>query len=130
MEDNMNEEMTGMAAPVGDEMMAEPTDPMANDMPAEETPMFDMETLMGNFMDLTEERRRMATKLLASPAVEIVDSILGEPVMSRLFAQLNEGIEGPREEGLDTGMMAPAAEDMPESPMGAPAMEEEATPPV
>ena len=47
-EDMMNEEMTGMAAPATEEPA-----------PAEEpTSKFDMETLMGNFMDMDDDSRK------------------------------------------------------------------------
>lgn len=137
----MNEnEMTGMAAPMGDEMMEDTAEPMASDMPVEDATAgvqpevaeskFDMEMLMGNFMDLPDERRKMATRLLASPAAAIFDEIVGEPVMQRLITQLDMPVPaGAQAEEESTGMMSPT-EDMPESPMGAPDMEEEATPPV
>ena len=120
-EEQMNEEMSGMAAPTGDMPMEEP-------MEAPET-SFDMETLMGNFMELDEDRRQIAFRLIQTPAAEILDTILGEPVIARLNAQLGQGIpmgeEEPTPEG--EGMMAPATEQpMADMPME----DEEATPPV
>ena len=125
-EEMMNEEMTGMAAPA----------PEATDepMPAEELTMeedsskFDMETLMGNFMDMPQERRQLAARLLASPSAMLFDEIIGEPVMQRLVAQLDNPIESVTEEPAPEGdgMMAPTAEPMADMPME----EEEATPPV
>lgn len=126
-EDMMNEEMTGMAAPA----------PTEAPMPAEEaTPMeepvsqkYDMETMMGNFMDMSQERRQIATRLLASPAVELFDEIIGEPAMSALREQLGKDIQIGGEETpapAPEGMMAPTTEPMADMPME----EEEATPPV
>lgn len=127
-EEMMNEEMTGMAAPA----------PTEAPMPAEEaTPMeepvsqkYDMETMMGNFMDMSQERRQIATRLLASPAVELFDEIIGEPAMSALREQLGKDIQIGGEETpapAPEGMMAPATEEpMADMPME----EEEATPPV
>lgn len=126
-EDMMNEEMTGMAAPA----------PTEAPMPAEEaTPMeepvsqkYDMETMMGNFMDMSQERRQIATRLLASPAVELFDEIIGEPAMSALREQLGKDIQIGGEETpapAPEGMMAPTAEPMADMPTE----EEEATPPV
>jgi hypothetical protein len=126
-EEMMNEEMTGMAAPA----------PEATDepMPAEELTMeedsskFDMETLMGNFMDMPQERRQLAARLLASPSAMLFDEIIGEPVMQRLVAQLDKPIEVGAEEPApeSDGMMAPSTEE----PMAdMPTEDEEATPPV
>ena len=120
-EDMMNEEMTGMAAPSMDE-------PMPVDEPMEEkAPSIDMETLMGNFMDLADDERKIATRLLATPATAVLDKIIGEPVLARLVEQLGTPIVGgsePMPEG--EGMMAPTEEPMADMPME----EEEATPPV
>jgi hypothetical protein len=92
-----------------------------------------METMMGNFMDMDQKRRELATRLLASPAVELFDEIIGEPAMSALREQLGNDIQlgGEEEAPADTGMMAPTEEpiaEAPEEPM--PTEEEEATPPV
>jgi hypothetical protein len=128
-EDMMNEEMTGMAAP----QTPMPEEPMPTEEPAEEAPSkFDMETLMGNFMDMDQERRKLATRLLASPAASLVDEIIGEPVMSRLIEQLDNPIDTSEPEAPSPeGMMAPTAEPMAEVPEPATPMEdEEATPPV
>ena len=128
-EEMMNEEMTGMAAPAPADSMEEPM-PAAEPAPMDEEPSkFDMETLMGNFMDMPQERRQLAARLLASPSAMLFDEIIGEPVMQRLVAQLDNPIEsvteGPAPEG--DGMMAPTAEEpMADMPME----EEEATPPV
>lgn len=127
-EEMMNEEMTGMAAPAPADAMEEPM-PAAEPASMEEEPSkFDMETLMGNFMDMQDDRRKIATRLLATPAVEVFDEIIGEPVMQRLRAQLGNTIEvGGEEPAAPEGMMAPATE----SPMADMPMEdEEATPPV
>lgn len=119
--------------------MASPEEPMAPEATAksstegltstaEETPTkFDMETLMGNFMDLPQEERKIATRILATPAPMIFDKILGEPVMQRLATQLDQPIEVGSEEPTPEGMMAPSAIE----PMtSAPTEDEEATPPV
>lgn len=127
-EEMMNEEMTGMAAPAPEATM--PEEPMSTEEPMgeEETSKFDMETLMGNFMDMQDDRRKIATRLLATPAVEVFDEIIGEPVMQRLRAQLGNTIEvGGEEPATPEGMMAPTTEEpMADMPME----EEEATPPV
>jgi hypothetical protein len=121
--------MAGIASP-------EPEmDSMEEPMPAEAEPemeesKFDMEMLMGNFMDMAEERRKLATRLLASPAVELFDEIVGEPVMLRLREQLGNQIEvggqQEEEEAPAGGMMAPTTEPMADMPME----DEESTPPV
>jgi len=124
------QQMTGMAAP--EEPMATEATP-TEEMPMEE-PMadskYDMETMMGNFMDMPQERRQIATRLLASPAVELFDEIIGEPAMSALREQLGNDIQIGGEESpepAETGMMAPPTEEpMADMPME----EEEATPPV
>lgn len=107
----MNEdEMTGMAAPMDAPMDSEET-LLEEPMEPEES-KFDMETLMGNFMDLPQDRRQIATRLLASPAAVVFDEIVGEPVMQRLIVQLGETIdvsEVPTEE--PSGMMAPTTEE-------------------
>ena len=122
-----NTPMTGMATP--DPSMETAPEETLTDTPAE-TPesKFDMETLMGNFMDLSQDERKIATRLLATPAPMIFDKIIGEPVMQRLIAQLDRPIEmGGPEETSPEGMMAPTTEE----PMAdMPTEEEEATPPV
>ena len=82
--------MTGMAAPARD--MDRPAMPSPS---AEQTtePMIPMETLMGNFMDMPQERRDLATRLIASPAAELLDEIIGEPVITRLREQLGDEIQ-------------------------------------
>ena len=126
-EDMMNEEMTGMAAPapeaMEEPMTAEDTTPVE-----EKQPSIDMETMMGNFLDMDQEKRKLATRLLASPAVELFDEIIGEPAMSALREQLGNTIQVGEEEGAPAaeGMMAPSTEPMADMPME----EEEATPPV
>jgi len=65
-------------------------------------------------MDLDEDRRQIAFRLIQTPAAEVLDQILGEPVLARLNAQLGQGIsmegeEEPMPEG--EGMMAPTATD-------------------
>lgn len=113
-EEQMNEEMSGMAAPAKDMPTEEPAE-------APET-SFDMETLMGNFMDLDEDRRQIAFRLIQTPAAEVLDAILGEPVIARLNAQLGQGIPMGEEAPIDS----PA-----EGIMGAPApTEEKATAPL
>lgn len=129
-EEMMNEEMTGMAAPAPADAMEEPM-PAAEPAPMEDPvpQKYDMETMMGNFMDMPQERRQIATRLLASPAVELFDEIIGEPAMSALREQLGNDIEIGGEETpapAPEGMMAPTTEPMADMPME----EEEATPPV
>ena len=125
-EDMMNEEMTGMAAPAPTEapMLAEEATPMEEPV----SQKYDMETMMGNFMDMSQERRQIATRLLASPAVELFDEIIGEPAMSALREQLGKDIQigGEEEPAAPEGMMAPTTEPMADMPTE----EEEATPPV
>ena len=121
MEDDINNEMTGMAAPAPDEAPMSP-EPQP-DMPESK---FDMETLMGNFMDMPQERRQLATRLLASPATALFDEIVGEPVMQRLVAQLDQPLDVSPEPAPDTGMMAPSTEPMADMPME----NEDSTPPV
>jgi len=126
--------MKGMAAP--EEPMAPEataTAPMDAPMAPSEgsaTPNYDMETMMGNFMDMPQERRQIATRLLASPAVELFDEIIGEPAMSALREQLGNDIQIGGEETpvpAPEGMMSPStAEPMADMPME----DEEATPPV
>ena len=105
--------MTGMGAPMADAPMADemPMDDAEMPMDEEEVSKFDMETLMGNFMDMPEERRQLATRLLASPAVTIFDEIVGEPVMARLVEQLGTTIEVGQEGETDAGIMSPMADE-------------------
>jgi len=112
-EEQMKSEMTGMAAPAPDM----PASQQQQDTP----PMIPMETLMGNFMDMPEERRDLATRLIASPAAELLDEIIGEPVITRLREQLGEDIpmgeeEAPMDapaEGIMGATPAPAEEEGP-----------------
>jgi hypothetical protein len=127
----MEEEMmNGMAAPQDAPMETAPAAPTEEQ--ARES-KFDMETLMGNFLDMPEDRRKLATRLLATPAASLFDDIVGEPIMQRLITQLGDEVAiGPKEEApAAEGMMAPTAEPMAEAPEPATPMEdEEATPPV
>lgn len=121
--------MTGMAAP--EEPMAPEATPTTEEMLMEEPvgQKYDMETMMGNFLDMDQDKRKLATRLLASQAVELFDEIIGEPAMASLREQLGNEIQvGGEEEPApaETGMMAPTAEPMADMPME----EEEATPPV
>ena len=112
-EEMMNEEMTGMAAPAP--AMEEPM-PAAEPAPMEEEPSIDMEIMMGNFMDMGEDERK------------IVSRLIGEPLIARLANQLGTTIETGEETPAPApeGMMAPTTEPMADMPME----EEEATPPV
>jgi len=124
--------MTGMAAP--EEPMAPEataTAPMDAPMATSEggaTPKYDMETMMGNFLDMPQERRELATRLIASPAVELFDEIIGEPAISALREQLGNTIEVGGEDTAPApeGMMAPTTEPMADMP----AEDEDSTPPV
>jgi hypothetical protein len=115
-----DEDLMGMGMPPEEPMMDEP---MSDDMPMDETPpMFDMETMMGNFMDMPQERRDIATRLLASPAIALIDEILGQPTLARLATQLGEPIPiTPESDTAPTpmegeGMMAPAPMEDEEAP--------------
>jgi hypothetical protein len=119
MENNpMNEtEMTGLGTPAPTEEVA--TEDQA--MPMEEQPSkFDMETMMGNFIDMTDKERQIVGRLLASPAGRLLDRVLGEPVIERLSTQLGKDISTAPEETMPAteptagGMMTPApAEEAP-----------------
>lgn len=106
-----DEDLMGMGMPPEEGAM--PAE-MPMDMPMDETPpMFDMETMMGNFMDMPQERRDIATRLLASPAIALIDEILGQPTLTRLATQLGEPIPLTPEAETPApmegeGMMAPA----------------------
>ena len=124
-EEMMNEEMTGMAAPAP--AMEEPM-PAAEPAPMEEEPSIDMEIMMGNFMDMGEDERKIVSRLIASPAGRLIDQVFGEPLIARLANQLGTTIETGEETPAPApeGMMAPTTEPMADMPME----EEEATPPV
>jgi len=119
--------MKGMASP-------EPAmEPMAEPMPAEPQPevadsKFDMQSLMGNFMDMPQERRKLATRLLASPAAALFDEIVGEPVMQRLIVQLDSPVPAGKSRSQErAGMMSPTTE----KPMADMSIkDEDSTPPV
>ena len=125
-EEMMNEEMTGMASPAP--AMEEPT-PAAEPAPMDEEPSIDMEIMMGNFMDMGEDERKIVSRLIASPAGRLIDQVFGEPLIARLATQLGNTIEMGEETPAPApeGMMAPTTEEpMADMPME----EEEATPPV
>jgi len=86
---------------------------------------FNMESMLGNFMDLPQQQRKMVVKIMETPLMNVVDQVIGEPVFARLRDQLNEPIPGkregapvPMEQPTETpseesaGMMAPEATDM------------------
>ena len=102
-EQQMEEELNGMAAPSPEMGTA-----------TETSPTIDMETMMGNFMDMDEELKPIATRLIASPAAELVDQIIGQPTLTRLRNQLDQPLslgaeEAPTPEPQAEGMMAPTA---------------------
>mgnify|MGYP000131848815 CR=1 FL=1 len=79
---------------------------------------FDMETVMGNFMDMPQEQRQIATRVLTSPIRNVMDMVLGEPVFERLAQQLEQPIPG-RREGEPVAMQdqAPAPQEQPSGMM-------------
>jgi len=90
---------------------------------------YDMETMMGNFLDMPQERRKLATRLMASPAAALFDEIVGEPVMQRLIVQLDNPVPAGQEPATQepSGMMSPTTEKpMADMPM----KDEDSTPPV
>ena len=105
--------------------MEDETMPQDMAQPQEQESKFDMETVMGNFMDMPQEQRQIATRVLTSPIRNVMDMVLGEPVFERLAQQLEQPIPGKREGAPapmeqptetpseePTGMMAPEATDM------------------
>jgi len=110
-EEQMTEELTGMAAP-------------AEGMPMEEEApemKYDMESMVGNYLDMEESDRKKVLSLVASPVTRLLDTLLGEPVLERFSMQIEkeipagepmaEGEAEPMPEG--EGMMAPTTEEEP-----------------
>jgi len=124
MEDDMNNEMTGMATPAPeDQMSMEDVTPME-----EKEPSIDMETMMGNFMDMDDNERQIVGRLIASPAGQLIDRVFGEPLIARLATQLDQGFTLGGEEATPAptqGIMG-ATEPMADMPME----NEDSTPPV
>lgn len=95
--------------------------------PVEEESKFDMEMMVGNMLDLPENERKIASRMILSPMAAILDKIVGEPVFTRMNQALGESNkpegafagEAPAE-----GMMAPA-EAPAEEPVAEPMVEEE-----
>lgn len=95
--------------------------------PAEETPaesMFDTSRIMDNVQAMPEEEKSMLSELLQDPIVELLDSVLGEPVMAQVSEQVktaeaeptptaDEGIMGRPEDQI-------SMEDAEESPEATP----------
>jgi len=79
---------------------------------------FDMESMMGNFMDLPQDQRKMVVKIMQTPLLNVVDQVIGEPVFARLRDQLNEPIPG-RREGEPVAMQdqAPTPQEQPSGMM-------------
>jgi len=87
------------------------------------SPKYNMENMMGNFLDMPQKRRELATRLIATPAVELFDEIIGEPAIASLREQLGNTIEvggedtAPAPEGMmapsDTPATTPVAESAP-----------------
>jgi hypothetical protein len=122
-----------MMEPMKDEeMMAEETMPMEEPMaeeapvegelsPEEEQAASFMENMMGNYLDLPEEVRKRAQDIVMGPVGELVDTIIGTPVIGRLRVQLEtsmgEAEEAPMEEPMaeePTGIMSEAEAPMDE----------------
>jgi len=90
---------------------------MPQDMAQAPESKIDMETMMGNFMDLPQEQRKMVVKIMQTPLLNVVDQVIGEPVFARLRDQLNEPIPGKRE-GEPVAMQEEAPAPTPEQPSG------------
>lgn len=101
--------------------MEDETMPQDMAQPQEQESKINMESMMGNFMDLPQEQRKMVVKIMQTPLLNVVDQVIGEPVFARLRDQLNEPIPGKREGAPapmeqptetpseePTGMMAPS----------------------
>lgn len=120
-EDMMNEEMTGMAAPVSEAPMPEDT--------TEDTPKpseLTVDAMKANY-EAMEPDKQLAVKEIMNDAIgQLFDELTGQTVMSEFAMTIQSeepmGAEAPAAEG----MMAPTEEPMAEMP----AEEEEATPPV
>lgn len=95
--------------------------------PVEDESKFDMETMVGNMLDLPDNERKIASRMILSPMASILDKIVGEPVFTRMNQALGEAnkTEGAFSgEATPEGMMAPAETPV-EAPVEAPAEEEE-----
>jgi len=89
--------------------MEDETMPQDMAQPQEQESKIDMESMMGNFMDLPQEQRKMVVKIMQTPLMNVVDQVIGEPVFARLRDQLNEPIPGKRE-GAPVAMEEPTTE--------------------
>jgi len=104
----MAPEQTPVEAPAEDMAGTPMTEAPMEDTPMEETadtPEMDMEVVMGNFLDLPDKERAIASKFILSPMAQVMDKILGQPLFSRMNkamgdSTLPENAEAP---------MAPAA---------------------
>lgn len=91
--------------------MEDETMPQDMAQPQEQESKIDMESMMGNFMDLPQEQRKMVVKIMQTPLMNVVDQVIGEPIFARLRDQLNEPIPGKREgEPVAMDQQTPAEE--------------------
>jgi len=100
--------------------MEDETMPEGMATPAEQPqePKMDMESMMGNFMDLPQDQRKMMVKIMQTPLMNVVDQVIGEPVFARLRDQLNEPIPGKREgQPAPMEQPTPTTEEQPEGMM-------------
>lgn len=121
MEPMQDEEMMAEKMPMEEPSAEEPV--VEGDLsPEEEQAAAFMENMMGNYLDLPEDVRKRAQDIVMGPVGELVDTIIGTPVIGRLRVQLETSMgaeEAPAEEmpaEEPAGIMAETdapAEDMP-----------------
>lgn len=107
-------------------MTPEETKPMV--APEEGAPMaeeskFDIEGMVGNMLDLPDNERKIASRVILGPMANVLDKIIGEPVFSRMNLALGEANKtapaapAPAEEGMMTPPAPETEAPMPEEEM-------------
>ena len=100
-EEQMTEELTGMAAPTED-MQA----------PEETSPMLSVDTMMSNYEAMEPTKQRAVLTLLNEPISQLFDELTGQTVISQFSTQIAGAPSAeptPTPEG--EGMMAPTEEE-------------------
>ena len=121
MEPMKDEEMMAEDMPMEEGAMPaeegmEPTE--AELSPDEEQSAALMESMMGNYLDLPEDVRKRAQDIVMGPVADLVDQIVGSPLLTRLRIQLETSMgaaEAPTEEmpaEEPAGIMAATEEPM------------------
>jgi len=114
-EQQMEEELKGIAAPAEDMPTPEEEAPMA-----EESSSLTASTMASNFNSMDPELQNAIKPLFSGEGVAVMNQLLGEAIVSDFTSQIDmaPAEEAPATPAPQEGMMAPAEEPMPAMAQG------------